>query len=332
MDLLTQGLVGASIPLILSNKKQLGAAGLAGFLAGMAPDLDALIRSPTDGLLFLEYHRQFTHSFLFIPIGGAIVALVLFPILNLRRRVGFLVLWLWCCLGFGTHGILDAATSYGTQLLWPFSEARYAFRLISIVDPIFSIPILIGILASIFLKKKKWCISAVIWSLCYLVFANIQRDSAHASAEQLASARGHIPARLVVKPTFGNTFLWRSIYEFDGRFYVDAIRTVSGALQVPGSSIEKLNVSEQFPWLKEGTQQREDLERFARFSDGFIAQGDGGSDTVSDIRYSFLPNTIEPLWSIRLRRDASDTQHVTYETHREKPAQKFSTLVKMIFQ
>ena len=90
MDLLTQGLVGASIPLILSNKKQAAVAGLAGFLAGMAPDLDVLIRSPTDSLLFLEYHRQFTHSLVFIPIGGAIVALVLFPILNLRRRVGFI--------------------------------------------------------------------------------------------------------------------------------------------------------------------------------------------------------------------------------------------------
>ena len=120
--------------------------------------------------------------------------------------------------------------------------------------------------------------------------------------------------------------------EFDGRFYVDAIRTVSGALQVPGSSIEKLNVSEQFPWLKKDTQQRKDLERFAHFSDGFIARGQNGSASVADIRYSFLPNTIEPLWSIRLRQDASDTQHVTYETHREKPAEKFSTLVKMIFQ
>ena len=332
MDLLTQGLVGASIPLILSNNKQAGVAGLAGFLAGMAPDLDALIRSPTDSLLFLEYHRQFTHSFLFIPIGGALVALVLFPILNLRRRVGFMILWFWCCLGFGTHGILDAATSYGTQLLWPISEARYAFRIISIVDPIFSIPILMGILGSIFLKKKKWCIYAVIWSFCYLGFAYIQRDFAQASAGQLASARGHIPIRLVVKPTFGNTLLWRSIYEFDGRFYVDAIRTVSGPLKVPGSSVEKLNVTKQFPWLKKDSQQSKDLERFARFSDGFIAKGNDKANSVADIRYSFLPNTIEPLWFIRLRQDASDTEHVTYETHREKPAQQFSTLVKMIFQ
>ena len=332
MDLLTQGLVGASIPLILSNKKQAGAAALSGFLAGMAPDLDALIRSPTDSLLFLEYHRQFTHSFLFIPIGGALVALVLFPILNLRRRVRFLTLWFWCCLGFGTHGILDAATSYGTQLFWPFFEARYAFRIISIVDPIFSIPILVGVLGSIFLKRKRWCICAVIWGLCYLGFANIQKDTAQASAQQLASARGHIPVRLEVKPTFGNTFLWRSIYEFDGRFYVDAIRTVFGAIQVTGSSIEKLDINKQFPWLRKDTQQSRDLDRFAHFSDGFLAKVNGGSERVGDIRYSFLPNTIEPLWSIRLRQDALDDQHVTFETHRERSAQKFSALVKMIFQ
>ena len=74
-----------------------------------------------------------------------------------------------------------------------------------------------------------------------------KRHCSSECSEQLASARGHIPVRLEVKPTFGNTFLWRSIYEFDGRFYVDAIRTAFGAIRVTGSSIEKLDVNKQFP-------------------------------------------------------------------------------------
>src|SRR5690606_29471703 len=45
-----------------------------GALGGMAPDLDVIIRSASDPLLALEYHRHFTHSLAFIPIGGLLVA------------------------------------------------------------------------------------------------------------------------------------------------------------------------------------------------------------------------------------------------------------------
>ncbi|WP_230850130.1 metal-dependent hydrolase, partial [Vibrio harveyi] len=57
MDPLTQGLVGASLSQSASKKQHLVAAGVLGMLAGMAPDLDILIQSSSDPLLFLEYHR-----------------------------------------------------------------------------------------------------------------------------------------------------------------------------------------------------------------------------------------------------------------------------------
>ena len=79
MDPLTQGTIGAVLPQALS-KKNLGIVALLGFLSGMAPDLDILIRSSTDPLLSLEYHRQFTHSLIFIPFGGLICALILFTV------------------------------------------------------------------------------------------------------------------------------------------------------------------------------------------------------------------------------------------------------------
>ena len=75
MDPLSQGVLGASLPQASSNRQQVAIAGVFGFLAGMAPDLDVLIRSSTDPLLFLEYHRQFTHSLIFIPVGGLLCGL-----------------------------------------------------------------------------------------------------------------------------------------------------------------------------------------------------------------------------------------------------------------
>jgi inner membrane protein len=69
MDPLTQGIVGTTAAQAYSKKKNLVIAGIIGFLAGLAPDIDIFFRSDTDPLLFLEYHRQFTHSLIFIPIG-----------------------------------------------------------------------------------------------------------------------------------------------------------------------------------------------------------------------------------------------------------------------
>ena len=68
MDPLTQGALGAALPQATRGKSQVGVAGTLGFVAGMAADLDVLIRSEADPLLFLEYHRQFTHSLVFIPV------------------------------------------------------------------------------------------------------------------------------------------------------------------------------------------------------------------------------------------------------------------------
>ena len=79
MDPLTQGTIGAVLPQAFGGKN-LGIVAMLGFFSGMAPDLDIFIRSSTDPLLSLEYHRQFTHSLVFIPFGGLICALFLFVV------------------------------------------------------------------------------------------------------------------------------------------------------------------------------------------------------------------------------------------------------------
>jgi inner membrane protein len=54
MDPFSQGLVGAALPQALGLKKNLRAFTLIGFLSGLTPDLDILIRSSTDSLLAIE--------------------------------------------------------------------------------------------------------------------------------------------------------------------------------------------------------------------------------------------------------------------------------------
>ncbi len=129
MDPLTQGVFGSVAAQQFAKKQYFILATVLGFFSGLAPDLDILIRSDTDALLALEYHRQFTHSLFFIPFGGLLCAVFFYYTLARRAGLSFKSTWLFCGLGYATHGLLDACTTYGTQLLWPFSNARFAWNL-----------------------------------------------------------------------------------------------------------------------------------------------------------------------------------------------------------
>ena len=88
MDPVSQGALGAAAALVVAKPDQIRSAAMLGALAGMAPDLDVFIRSSADPLLFLEYHRQFTHALVFIPVGALICALVLGPLVRGRPPGG----------------------------------------------------------------------------------------------------------------------------------------------------------------------------------------------------------------------------------------------------
>jgi len=68
LDPISQGSLGAAVAASASHRDELRAGAVAGLLAGLAPDLDVLIRSGSDPLLFLEFHRQFTHALAFVPL------------------------------------------------------------------------------------------------------------------------------------------------------------------------------------------------------------------------------------------------------------------------
>lgn len=329
MDPLTQGLLGAALPVATANTRQTRMAAAVGFLAGMAADLDVLIRSRTDSLLFLEYHRQFTHSLVFVPIGGIVVAALFFLCFRRWLSIGFTRLWLFSSLGYATHGLLDAATSYGTQLFWPFSDRRISFSIVSVVDPLFTLPLLVLVFLAILRKNRSWARWAMVWAACYLAVGAYQHHAATGLAEDLARQRGHTAVRLEVKPSFANLIVWRSIYEADGRFFVDGVRPGLAVPIVEGTSIAKLDVARSLPWLDPGSQQARDIDRFRRFSDGFVAVAGGGDERIIDVRYAFLPNEIAPLWWIRLDRAAPPSAHVRFETDRGDAAGNLRALLAM---
>src|SRR6056300_434140 len=189
MDPVSQGTVGAAFAQSSANKGNIVKVGFIGFLAGLAPDLDVLIRSESDPILFLEYHRQFTHSLFFIPFGSLVVALLIFPFV--RGSMTIKTVYIASFLGYATHGLLDACTSYGTLLFWPFSDERVTWNNISIVDPIFTIPILILLGLAIKTKKRIFSFFAIGWVIFYLSLGFLQYERALSAACKLADSRGH---------------------------------------------------------------------------------------------------------------------------------------------
>ena len=330
MDPLTQGTLGAALPQATANKRLAGSAALLGFLAGMAPDLDVLIRSPSDPLLFLEYHRHFTHALIFIPLGGAICALVLHVLLGRRRGLSLGQSWLFCTLGYGTHALLDACTTYGTMLLWPFSDQRFAWNTISVIDPLFTLPLLMAVILAAIWRKPVWARYGLAWAALYMGMGLLQRDAAEAMGYELATQRGHEPLRLEAKPSFANILVWKTVYETEDRYYVDAVRATIRPRVYAGSSVEKLVLQRDMPWLDLQSQQARDVERFRWFSNGYIARDPVYSNRVIDIRYSLLPNQIDPLWSIELKPGAAPRDHVLYRTHREGSRDRVPQMWDMI--
>jgi inner membrane protein len=336
MDPITQGALGAALPQSLTakwsghRKYQYALAGFLGMLGGIAADLDVLIYSDTDPLLFLTYHRQFTHSLIFIPIGGLIVASMLHWILTRRWRLKFWQTVILCSLGYATHALLDAATSYGTMLLWPFVETRYSWSIISIIDPLFTVPLLSLVILAGVRNDPRFARIGLVWALFYLGLGWWQHQGAREIAAGLATSRGHVPVRFEIKPSFGNILVWKSVYEADGTFYVDAVRVGIAPRIYTGTSISRLNVGSDFPWLAASSQQSKDVKRFDHFSDGFSAVDPGNARRIVDVRYSFVPNEIGALFSIELAPDAGPFAHVNYRTHRDQAREQFGRLWQMI--
>ena len=331
MDPLTQGALGAALPQATRNKTQIGIAGTLGFFAGMTADLDVLIRSETDPLKFLEYHRQFTHSLVFVPLGGLICALALHWVLGRRWQLSYLQTFLFCTLGYATHPLIDAATSYGTMLFWPFSEERFALSIVSVVDPLVTLPVLVLVVLAGLRRKPALARIALAWAFLYLTAGAFQHQAARAMAEEVAAARGHQPIRLEMKPSFANILLWKTIYETPDRFYVDAVGANVLPRVFPGDSVPKLDRNRDLPWLDPASQQARDVARFRRFSDGFIAQDPERPNRIIDVRYSFVPNSVSALWSIELTPDAPPTAHARYLTHREQARESLGALWRMVF-
>lgn len=319
MDPLTHILLGANLGYAAFGRKLGRAAAAVGGLAAFAPDADVFIRSAADPLLAIEHHRGFTHALAFTPVGAAIVAALWLTRAAWRDRTRWLLLWSAAMLAYLSHMLLDAATTYGTQLLWPFSTHRTGWDIIAIIDPPFTLVLLIGLIVALTRQHLRPALLALALCTAYLAFGAVQHSRALAAQRTLAASRGHTLARPEVMPTLANNIVWRALYVHDGRIYADRLRV--GWFSAPavreGWSLPLVRATDLTSHEKSRNQHRS-FERFAWFSDDWVARSPNDPSVLADMRYTLSAEAFDPIWGIRFTSPSAATEVEWINRSRER--------------
>jgi inner membrane protein len=301
MDPLTHGLLGAVAAKAVLGRR-LGHAGwMIGAAAGMLPDVDFFIRSDADPLLNIEYHRQFTHSLAFAPIGGIIAAL---PWLTFRRfRAEWRGVLAASFVGYATHGVLDACTTYGTHLAWPFSPERESWNLMTTIGPLFTLFLLLGLAFAALRRSRAPAIAALALCLAYVGTAAWQRGHAEDALRHIAAGRGHAIERSEIFPTVGNPLVWRTLYRSGDTLHADRVRVpLSGEPHwKAGARMAHMEERHLTDAERADPRVRRDFQRFRYFSAGWVTRAPRDASIVADARYSLATDDFEPIWGVRFR-------------------------------
>ncbi|MBC8754862.1 metal-dependent hydrolase [Kordia sp. YSTF-M3] len=180
MDSISQAVLGAAIGEAVLGKKIGNKGAVVGAIIATIPDLDVIFYLFYDKLEMLSIHRGFSHSILFSILGALLIAFALSKIKWLQNiKFNRLLLFTWLCLF--THVLLDTFTAYGTQLFLPFSDQRVGFDSVNVIDPLYTVPLIIGLILSLWsykskLKRATFNNYGLLISSLYLIFTLIHKE------------------------------------------------------------------------------------------------------------------------------------------------------------
>lgn len=226
MDSITQFVLGAAIGEVVAGKKAGNRAVLWGGVAGTIPDLDILFNPFFTELENLSIHRGFSHSLVFAFIAAPLIAL---PVYKIHRRKYLADYNDWLTLfflGIFTHPLLDAFTLYGTQLFLPFSNYRVALNTISIIDPGYTLPLLIATIATFIFRRNKpdssfrWAKWGLVISNSYLAVTCLNKSYVEDIFNQSLESQYIHPHQTMSNPVIFSNLLWCSVAKDDSCCYI----------------------------------------------------------------------------------------------------------------
>ena len=213
--------MGAAVGEAVLGRKIGNKAMLYGAIAGTIPDLDVISSFFTDTVTALEIHRGFTHSIFFSVLFAPICAFIITRYDRYKNIKDWSWLFFWV---FITHPILDAQTTWGTQLFWPL-DIRLAFKNVFVIDPLYTLPFLVFLILAMRQKKEAkkrrfYNNLGLLISSIYLILTLVLKGFAYQKfSEELAAQ--NIPYKtLNTKPTPLNTILWSANIETERSFLI----------------------------------------------------------------------------------------------------------------
>lgn len=223
MDSLTQIALGAAVGTAVLGRKVGARAALWGAVCGTLPDLDVLVPYG-DPVRDFTFHRAESHALFWLTVASPAIAWV---IAGLNRKAGasFREWWLLAWLALVTHPLLDAFTIYGTQLLLPFSDYPVGVGSVFIIDPLYTVPLVVGAVAALWLRGRdparamRWNAAGLGLSTLYLAWGVAAQSHVEGVVQRTIAATPLADARALVTPTPFNTLLWRVVVMDDDGYH-----------------------------------------------------------------------------------------------------------------
>lgn len=265
-------------------------AAVFGGCLGTLPDLDVLIPLGNAVASFI-YHRSFSHS---LFVLGAITPLVVWWAARRYQASGISIShWILTVYGiFVTHVLLDCLTAYGTQIFWPFFTTPISWSSIFIVDPFYTVPLLIGLLCLLVAKRRRHFghlanrVGLVISTL-YLCASMVTKVHVEQRVAMEVEAQGVDATLTFTTPSPFNILLWRAVVMVEGGYYEVFYSVLDGAVPLRFNFYKSDRVA---------LSQIEDswsVRRLQWFSRGFYGvRSDSAGVVMSDLRMGIEPEYV----------------------------------------
>jgi inner membrane protein len=222
VDSVTQAVLGGAVSYAILGRRLGRRAAIYGAALGTLPDLDVLIDfgGPIENM---TYHRGFSHSFF---VQGVVSPLLAWLFVRPERLTDALFLrwWLAIFLCFVTHSLADLFTVYGTQVLWPLSVHPFAHSLLFIIDPLYTLPLVVAFIIALVGKStfNKVMLNNLMLAVStgYLIWSASVKVLVDDKAMYALQLQGISPTTYESTPAPFNTLLWRSV-AIDGDYYYE---------------------------------------------------------------------------------------------------------------
>lgn len=342
MDTVTQAVLGAAVGQAFYSQKLGRRAILWGVAAGTLPDLDMIPISFMGPWAMFLHHRGLTHALWFGPVVGVALGYAVWrwygrkykpPPLEenhpggpgmLKHWIGLFVLALF------THPLLDIFTSYGTQILAPFSNHRFALHGVAIIDPLYTFilvaALVIGFIAR---QRSRFAVTAasvaLVLTTAYLFYGLFLNERAKSEVQRQLQEEGLFDAEVHCYPTLFQLYLRRAVVRTQGEVRVGMI-----TMWKPGP----------IAWRSFHEPEHELIDKFRESGPGRIFEWFALGETVAtlkklpdgcevrlhDLRYGFHAKPNEGFWGIQAKYDRDGSMKGEVERFRNHPTYKTAML------